>query len=230
MKLLKLVALSFVTSMSALGCSAGSEGDPADTDEAEGELAVGNQNLVGAFVFPGGGAFQALVLRSDGTFMADVDSGVRCASAPCTSTQRLTGNARVTKKTITLKAAEEVTPINAAYLGRFSYTFMGSTLTLKRGLTTYDFETRDSYCSQPSDCPGQSSVAPMCFPLNYACVNSACSAQCGLSPEDLCSELDQAECQQRSTQCRAKFGPSSCTPGPNPRCTRDMVWKSCEKK
>lgn len=108
MKLLKLVALSFVTSMSALGCSAGSEGDPADTDEAEGELAVGNQNLVGAFVFPGGGAFQALVLRSDGTFMADVDSGVRCASAPCTSTQRLTGNARVTKKTITLKAAEEV--------------------------------------------------------------------------------------------------------------------------
>ena len=62
------------------------------------------------------------------------------------------------------------------------------------------------------------------------CVNNACNFRCSPPPMDMCIGLDQADCLSKPSLCKPKFGPSSCTPGPNPRCTRDMVYKSCERK
>lgn len=236
---MKLVSLTLALALAALGtmaCSSAPEEEAVGSDEAEGELSAAGQAVVGAYVNEASGALQALVIKADGTFFADVDNGIRCVRAPCPATTRVTGTVKAGKKTVTLKANEDLEPTVASNFGRFYYTLSDPnlpsvpSLTLTKGANTQVLTVKTSYCAANSDCYGQSMIVPACFPLSFTCVNNACNFRCSPPPMDMCIGLDQTDCLAKPSLCKPKFGPSSCTPGPNPRCTRDMVYKSCERK
>lgn len=219
----------------AAGCSAApDDSDDNVTDEAEGELSTAGQKVVGSYVNDGAGTagnLRGLVLKSDGTFFADLDTGIRCVVAPCPSNERIEGTFTAGAKTVTLKAPN-ATQRAKGYLGRFRYVRTDSSIELTKSGNTMELAVAESYCTEASDCYGQSMIVPACFPLRFSCTDTrTCSFSCSPPPLDPCRGLDQQECQDRGSLCRAEFGPSSCvgTP-PNQRCTRDFVFKSCSKR
>jgi len=231
-----IVLLLLASLVAATGCSASSE-DTGDgvTDEAEGELSAAGQKVVGSYKNDGttaSGNLRALVLKSDGKFFADIDTGVRCVVAPCPSNERIEGTFTAGAKTVTLRAPGASARAKG-YLGRFRYTRTDSSIELSKSSHTMELAVVESYCTEANDCWGQSMIVPACFPLNFSCTGeNTCSFSCGNPPPlDPCRGLDQDECQDKPTLCQAEFGPSSCvgTP-PNQRCTRDFVFKTCSMR
>ena len=92
----KLAVSSLVLGFSVFACAVEST-DPADAEEAdstESDMVANAQKLAGSFTLvPGIGAptMQGIVFNANGTFFADVDTGIRCFRAPCPSNVRMTG-------------------------------------------------------------------------------------------------------------------------------------------
>jgi hypothetical protein len=187
------IAAAAVASTFALlpGCAVDAPQDEADIEEAgtsEDELSANAQKLVGAYHGTRQGVpptFQGLVFSFDGTFFGDVDTGIRCITAPCPSSVHLEGRYSATKNYLRLSPKSGKAE---GFYGRYRYSFVGSKLTISS--TAYapgwtNTLTKElSYCAQPSDCGAQGLIHPMCVGSWTCGVSkaSSCGYQCGVFP------------------------------------------------
>jgi len=179
------------------GCAADSTSDAdADADAEESaasadELNARTKAIVGSYQGQSGSVprFKGLVLKADGSFFADVDSGIRCVRAPCPSGARLEGKFTATKSYLRLTAK---TPggDGAQYYGRYAYKLAGDKLTLsQRAMGDWEntLVKQASYCQVADDCHGQGMIVPMCigeFTCSYNASSSSkqCGFKCGVTP------------------------------------------------
>ena len=225
------------------GCAADAPQDEADAEEAntsQDELNAAAQNFVGAFHGEGTAvppSFDGLVFKLDGTFLGDVDTGIRCVRAPCPSNAHVEGRFTATKSYLTL-TAKAGTKSNDFY-GRYKYALAGQTLTLSRtahGATWTDKLDRAlSYCGQPSDCDGQNLIHVMCAG-SWTCGDTrSCGYTCGIPATAAIWPASATKLVAESTG--SGFGPpppagSTCTNGRQKfsldRTTRVMTSETCE--
>lgn len=179
-------------SFAAPGCAADADSiDDADAEEAaasEDEINSASSALVGAFHGTGGSArpptFQGLVFNADGSFFADVDTGIRCITAPCPSHVRLSGHYSATKRYVRLTADKGAEASD--FYGRYKYTLAGDALSLTRSGAAYSgwsnaLERATSYCAEANDCWSQNLIHPMCLG-GWVCgggINNQSASQCG---------------------------------------------------
>src|SRR5262245_48977928 len=113
----RLIVTAFLVGSAFLllqGCTAGA--DDAQDSETAGQDALSSSatRLVGAFHGAGGSVrpptFQGIVFKSNGQFFADVDTGIRCITAPCPSNVRLTGTFTATQTSLTLRPVTPTAP------------------------------------------------------------------------------------------------------------------------
>ncbi|MDB4997468.1 MAG: hypothetical protein JWM74_4900 [Myxococcaceae bacterium] len=231
-------------SLGAPGCSAdaGTEGDEMD-DASQDELRASAAHLVGAYhAGTSAGArpptFDGLVLNADGSFFADVDTGIRCIMAPCPSNVRLTGKFSATKALLRLLPAKgEQTE---SFHGTYSYAFTGKKLSLTRTGTNWknwsnDLTKGTSYCSEASDCDAQGIIHPMCVG-SFTCGSSnACAYRCGIVPVPAVYPTDASKVVAHNAG--GGFTPpppagSDCAVGASTytldRASKKVVWEQCE--
>jgi hypothetical protein len=188
-----LVALG-CSALAAPGCAADADPmDDADAEEAassEAEISAASKKLAGAYHHSGGAmrppTFQGLVLGADGSFFADVDTGIRCITTPCPSHARLEGKFSATKSYLRL-TAKQAGGEGASFYGRYKYAVgKDGALSLSRAGESYrgwsnDLSKENSYCGQPDDCWSQNLIHPMCMG-GWVCgggINNQSSNQCG---------------------------------------------------
>lgn len=181
-------------SLAAPGCAADADSlDDADAEEAAAsadEINAAQAKLVGAFHGAGGSmrppTFQGLVFNTDGSFFADVDTGIRCITTPCPSHVRLAGRYSATRSYVRLTAADPKGAESSDFYGRYRYSLVGDKLSLTRRGSAWngwanDLEKETSYCGQPDDCWGQNLIHPMCMG-GWVCgggINNQSANQCG---------------------------------------------------
>jgi hypothetical protein len=248
-KLASVALAIFGSSLVALpGCAADSVDTPDDgsADEeasSEEDLKAAAAKLVGAYA--GGTSnvpptFQGLVFKSDGTFFADIDTGIRCITTPCPSNERLTGTFTATKNYVRLspKAGEAASANHA----RYRYTLSAGRLSLSRpdkkswsGSVT----KQASYCAAAVDCQGQSMILPKCMGT-FSCGTTnpganACVYTCGGTPTTDVWPSD-------ATRLVTKSSGGGFTPPPPPGstcrigqfsfdldvATKTLAWESCK--
>ncbi len=178
-------------SFAAPGCAADADPiDDADAEEAaasQDEINAAQAKLAGAFHDAGSTrapTFKGLVFNADGSFFADVDTGIRCFRAPCPSNVRLEGRFTATKSYVRLIAKAGAEPSD--YYGRYKYALAGDKLSLTRAGAAWSgwsnaLEKETSYCAQADDCWGQNIIHPMCMG-GWVCgggINNQSSNQCG---------------------------------------------------
>lgn len=179
--------------VSLQGCAADAPVDEADAEEADtsaDELTANAKKIVGAFhgdSNPRPPTFQGLVFAQNGTFFGDLDTGIRCITAPCPSSAHLEGTFTATKSYVRL-TAKAGTPSSDFY-GRYKYTVNGDKLTFARsagGSTwTQSLAKEISYCAAAADCGGQPLMHPMCAPGGWTCSTAnTCAFKCGGLPVD----------------------------------------------
>lgn len=188
-------ALSTVSilALGAAGCAVDTSdatGDDADDvgTSAE-ELSAASARLVGAFHGNGSirpPSFDGIVFKQDGTFFADLDTGIRCITAPCPSNVRLEGTFKATNTSLTLKPVSG--PATGHY-GKYSYTLSnrGRLALTKSGLGAWrnTLDKEISYCQEPQDCRGQNLITPRCLG-QWACgQQNTCAWNCGVPQNDL---------------------------------------------
>ncbi len=184
------------------GCAADvgeeDEGAAEEANTTQDELNANAQKIVGAFTYESSSrspSFMALVFKQDGTFFADVDTGLRCVRAPCPSIQRVSGRFSVTANYISLLAA---TPGGATttYHGRYKYSLaIGretgvQKITLTRAGQTWTGWTNTvnkvgSYCTAAADCNGQAIMHPMCVGSFTCTPQNTCGYKCGVPSTDV---------------------------------------------
>jgi len=174
------------------GCASDAPAVEADSEEAEtsaAELAAHARKIVGAFhgaSTPRPPTFQGIVFAQDGTFFADLDTGIRCITVPCPSGAHLEGTFSATKSTIVL-TAKAGTPSSDFY-GRYTYAFRADKLSLSRtasGSTwAQSLDKELSYCAAAADCGSQGLIHPMCVGGWTCSTANTCAFTCGLPTEE----------------------------------------------
>lgn len=124
MKLAMHSALFLLAALAAAPGCASSPGDEADATDGESEeaLSASAKKVVGLYSAKSGvrpPTFRSLRLSAWGDFEATVDSGIRCAVAPCPSFTTFYGTFTAGTKYLTLKASEGVDA--GGYAGRYRY-------------------------------------------------------------------------------------------------------------
>lgn len=127
-----LVTLSLGT---LAGCAAETDETLADGDEGADEAALSASAAALAGNYSADGAktpaFRSLSLRSDGSFYAEIDTGVRCVRAPCTASgAQIWGSYSAGAKTLTLRAEQGAEA--SRYYGRYAYTRTADGIVLTR--------------------------------------------------------------------------------------------------
>ena len=133
-----LATLTIVSTGAITGCAADTDAqdaDDADVEDTSDELNAAGKKLIGSYK-DDGGRFTSLVLTATtvgpaNKFSADVDTGIRCITTPCPSSEHIEGTFTAGSKTITLKSTT-VSAISKPLLGKYSYLAQGSKLTLFR--------------------------------------------------------------------------------------------------
>lgn len=181
------LAASAVVSASALtGCAADTtpSDDEADLEETSDELSAAGKKLIGSYV-DDSGAFRGLVLTSEkvgqgNKFFADVDTGIRCITTPCPSSERIEGTFTAGSKTITLRST--TAQHGKHLLGKYSYLVQGSKLTLFRKDFSQSLAKETSYCAKADDCYRQDIIHPMCMGGFRCTTQNTCAWSCGIVP------------------------------------------------
>ncbi len=178
--------------VSLQGCTADAPADEADAEEAEtsaDELTANAKKIVGAF--HGAGTvrpptFEGIVFAQNGTFFADLDTGIRCITAPCPSSAHLEGTFSATKSYIRLTA--KAGTASTDFYGRYKYTLSGDKLSFSRtanGATWSQSLSKEiSYCAAATDCDGQGLIHPMCLGGWTCSTANTCAFKCGVLPVD----------------------------------------------
>jgi hypothetical protein len=169
-----------------VGCSANTdEGTSADSDLVAPIL---NVNVVGAWKAKAGTAkspafFEGIVFNENGTFFADVNTGIMCVTAPCPTTARLEGTYVVRGRSVLLNA-KDPSEQDSGFYDRYSVTRTDDSISLSRlggeGISN-DLSLQSSYCSEASDCGAQGLLHPMCAPGGWTCsAENTCGFSCGV--------------------------------------------------
>lgn len=230
-----LLALSLSTSFAVTGCAADTSEEDTAVEGTEEELTKAGKALIGSYT-DDSGAFKGLILTEvkqgqANEFIADVDTGIRCITAPCPSSERITGTFTAGPKTITFKsqtASEHVQHL----LGKYNYLVQGKKLSLWKKNFSQSLAKTTSYCAQADDCYAQNIIHPMCMG-QFDCEQNSCSWSCvpwppPPPPLDECKGSDEQTCLSKAT-CQPVYGPSACS-ADGLICTADMAYKGCEKK
>ncbi len=229
-KLFVLAAVSFSSLAAIAGCSADVGDDDAAVDETEQDLSKEGKALIGSYKGDTG-PFHGLILTSKkagqaNEFIADVDTGIRCITAPCPSSERIVGTFTAGSKTITFKSSTASQHVKHL-LGRYDYVAQGDTLSLSRKSFAQSLDKATSYCAQASDCDAQDIIHPMCVGAFTCSTENTCNWSCGSTKAvDPCSGLDQTACTANAS-CEPIYGPSACT-ADGRICTADMAYKGCK--
>jgi hypothetical protein len=229
-----LATCSILSAGALTGCAAdtGETADGEDVEETADELSTAGKALIGSYK-DDSGAFRGLVLTAEklgqrNKFFADVDTGVRCITTPCPSSERIEGTFTAGSKTITFRSTT-ASAFAQHLLGQYKYLVQGDKFSMTRRNFAQSLEKTGSYCSAPSDCSAQSLIHPMCVG-GWTCgaATNTCGWKCGVpAPVDACVGLELAACTANSA-CGPVFGPSACTPDGR-ICTADMAYKGCKK-
>lgn len=178
-------ALALVAAGSLAGCAADtSPTDDEGVEESSDELTAGGKALIGSYK-DDSGAFKGLVLTATkvgqrNEFFADVDTGIRCITTPCPSSERIEGTFTAGTKTITLYST---TTVHAKHLlGKYDYVVQGAKLSLSRKGFAQSLEKVGSYCAESSDCYAQDIIHPMCMGGFTCTPQNTCSWKCGAWP------------------------------------------------
>ncbi len=233
------------------GCAAEAPQDDADAEEAassEDELSTNAARLVGAFHGEGSvhpPTFEGLVFKQDGTFLGDLDTGIRCFRAPCPSSAHLEGKFTATKNYVRLSPKSG--PATQFY-GRYRFAIVSGKLTLSSaalGATwSNSLNKETSYCAQPSDCAGQGIIVPSCMG-SFTCGSgigsqsaNTCGWKCGVFPPPPSSAIWPASATKLvAVNSGGGFRPpppagSTCAIGRATytldRATRHLAWEVCE--
>lgn len=187
---MRIASLVIVASLGLIACgSEGGSADDATEIETEGELSTASRQVAGAYVDDGRGTTDGigtLVLKTDGTFFSDVDTGVRCVRAPCPgSSARVEGTYSASSKTVTLRSTSSSAEAQAV-VGRYAYKKSGSALELTHAPqtagSTLKFMTVPSYCTSPDDCKHQNMLVPACTTtVSFLCSSTgghSCTPRC----------------------------------------------------
>jgi hypothetical protein len=233
------------------GCAADvaaeDDGAAEEANTTQDELTANAQKIVGAFTFETGSrypSFSGLVFKGDGTFFADVDTGIRCVRAPCPSSQRVAGRFSVTKNYISL-----LTPAPGqaptTFHGRYKYSLaIGretgvQKINLSRGGQTWTgwantVNKVQSYCTAASDCDGQAIIHPMCVGFFTCTAGNTCGYKCGIAVPDVWPADAQKLVAQSPGGGFAPPAPpgSTCTIGQQKYtldvATKQLSWEVCE--
>ncbi len=180
-------ALAVLSAGSLAGCAV--QADPAaeegDVEESSDELTAAGKLLIGSYK-DDSGAFKGLVLTATkvgqrNEFFADVDTGIRCITTPCPSSERIEGTFTAGTKTITLYSTTATA--NAQHLlGKYSYRVQGAKFSLSRKGFAQSLEKVGSYCAESSDCYSQNIIHPMCMGGFSCTVDNSCKWSCGVWP------------------------------------------------
>lgn len=105
-------------------------------DASQDELRASAAHLVGAYQGGTSAAarpptFDGLVLNADGSFFADVDTGIRCIVAPCPSGEHIEGTFTAGAKTLSLSSTT-ASQHSQHLLGTYTYLVQGAKLSLSR--------------------------------------------------------------------------------------------------
>jgi hypothetical protein len=174
------------------GCASepASEADADELGSTEADLTANAARLVGAFTMESSNAypiFKGLVFQSDGTYFADVDTGIRCIGAPCPAGGRISGKYSATAKFLTLRAAAGT---DTSFAGRYRYSLaigresgvqkitLSDHVGFASGWTTTVAKER-SYCVAATDCDGQNLVIPKCIGTATCGADNRCGFKCG---------------------------------------------------
>jgi hypothetical protein len=184
--LLVLAALSIASLGSIAGCASDVEADDDGVfDESEADLSAAGKALIGSYTSEGG-PFYGLILTNKGVgqaneFIADINTGRKCAVAPCPSDARITGTFTAGTKTINFKSSTAV-PSAQHRLGRYNYKVQNGKLTLWRKDFSQSLDEADSYCTRPSDCEVQGIVHVACVG-QWVCSGAlTCGYDCSVPP------------------------------------------------
>jgi len=134
-----LVLLLASFAAATAGCASAAPEDTSLSDDAEEALSAAGKKLVGVYSAESGPrapTFQHLRLGASGDFEATVDSGIRCAVAPCPTYTTFYGTYTAGTKYLTLKASQGVD--DGGYAGRYRYALAtDGTVTLTRSGATW---------------------------------------------------------------------------------------------
>lgn len=193
---LGLAAVLLASTFAVLpGCAVDAPQDQADVEEAstsEAELSANASRFVGAYHGAGSvrpPSFQGLVFDVNGTFFGDVDTGIRCVTAPCPSSVHLEGRYSSTKNY--LRLSPKSGPAGGYYVN-YRVAINGSKVSLSHpsfGAGWSNTLTKKiSYCAQPSDCGSQGLIVPSCMG-SFTCGSgigsqsaNSCGWKCGVFP------------------------------------------------
>ena len=228
------------------GCSADTgadaPGEEEDTELTQDELSATARKLSGAWQDKGEAVrpptFKGLVLNPDGTFFADLDTGLRIhclPGGPCPDVQpRIAGRFTAGAKFLTLSPKNEAT--RSSYHGRYEYLLQGDKVSLSRaawGGWTDSLSRERSYCKKVVDCGDQFLAQPRCVGTWSCGAESSCNYQCFSPPPaplpPPCSARADAAACNGDARCRAVMGPSWCSDDGS-ACSRDFVFKSCASR
>jgi hypothetical protein len=179
-----LVAVALATTGAITGCAADTSADEEVVDESEEELTKAGKALIGSYK-DDSGKLQGLILTSvkagqANEFIADIDTGIRCITTPCPSSERVTGTFTAGTKTITFKSSSASSLVQPL-LGKYNYLVQGAKFSIWRKGYSQSLEKVPSYCAQANDCFGQDIIHPMCLG-QFDCVQNSCSWSCGYYP------------------------------------------------
>jgi hypothetical protein len=178
-----------------IGLGATTQGCAADSgqadDLADEELRAAAKKLVGAYtgsMNAGPARLTGLILKADGTFTADVDSGARCMSMACDSQSRFAGKFTATASTLTLAVQKSGDPA-MPFHGSYTYVGTAKSLELKRSDWAASWRgslaRQASYCLSASDCAPQTTLARSCASTSFTCsIQNTCSVVCN-GPTDI---------------------------------------------
>ncbi len=169
-----LATASLFATVALTGCAADT-GETADADEeveeTADELTAAGKKLIGTYE-DDSGAFKTIVLTAiqvgnANRFSADVDTGIRCITTPCPSSEHIEGTFTAGPKTITFRST--TASANSKHLlGQYKYLVQGDKFSIfRKGFA-------QSLAKKPVDaCVGLDQSACM--------ANSACSPKWGPS-------------------------------------------------
>jgi hypothetical protein len=185
--LIGLSALFLVSAAALGGCAVDAADAEAVEESGESELSAAGKALIGSYV-DDTGAFKGLVLThvkhgQRNEFWADVDTGVRCITTPCPSSERIEGTFTAGTKTITLRSTS-ASSFAQHLLGQYRYTKQGDKLTLFRKDFSQSLAASVSYCAEASDCWSQDLIHPMCLGGWTCSPQNTCGWKCGSFPVD----------------------------------------------
>lgn len=208
----------------ATGC------DSSETSASE-DLTAAGKKLIGARVamatVPSGAHFIGLVLSADpvtanaNTFVADIDTGIKCITTPCPSMAHVTGRFTAGTTTLTLTAdSGQNIGLASKLMGKYTYVKTSTKLTLTKTGFKQALKNASSYCNADtaaedcelqdldSDCPD--TVAWSCSDTNR-CV-ATCETQgkfCGGFAGIPCP--DGLFCKHPDGSCNVADGGGTCS-------------------